>query len=96
MSICGLSYRGIPETVVKKQPKGDPMSICSLSHRGIPKNACEWIYDYCKAELGTDSAQGLAEARTQFEAPWNRWNRFRTMAAIVSVVALMILQLLLG
>jgi len=47
-------------------------------------------------EIELLSAQGLAEARTQFEAPWNRWNRFRTMAAIVSVVALMILQLLLG
>ena len=41
------------------------------------------------------SAQELAEARTQFEASWNRWNRFRTMAAIVSVVALLNLQLLL-
>ena len=37
----------------------------------------------------------LADARTQFEAPWTRWNRFRTMAAVVSVVALLILQLLL-
>ena len=36
----------------------------------------------------------LAEARAQFEAPWNRWNRFRTVAAIVSVVALLLLPLL--
>ena len=34
----------------------------------------------------------LAEARNQFEAPWNRWNRFRTLTATVSVVALLILQ----
>ena len=34
----------------------------------------------------------LAEARAQFEAPWNRWNRFRTSTAIVSVVALLVLQ----
>ena len=34
----------------------------------------------------------LAEARAQFEAPWNRWNRFRTSLAIVSVVALLVLQ----
>ena len=34
----------------------------------------------------------LAEARAQFEAPWNRWNRFRTSMAIVSVVALLVLQ----
>jgi len=46
-------------------------------------------------EIEMLSAQELAEARTQFEALWNRWNRFRTMAAIVSVVALLILQLLL-
>jgi len=46
-------------------------------------------------EIESLSAQELAEARTEFEAPWNRWNRFRTMAAIVSVVALLILQLLL-
>ena len=46
-------------------------------------------------EIELLSAQGLAEARTQFEAPWNRWNRFRTMAAVVSVGALLTLQLLL-
>ena len=39
--------------------------------------------------------QGLADARTQFEAPWNRWNRFRSLAASLSVVALLILQQLL-
>ena len=36
----------------------------------------------------------LAQARAQFETPWNRWNRFRTVAAIVSVVALLMLPLL--
>jgi uncharacterized membrane protein len=46
-------------------------------------------------EIELLSAQKLAEARTQFEAPWNRWNRFRTLTAIASVVALLILQLLL-
>lgn len=38
----------------------------------------------------------LAEARTQFEAPWNRWNQFRTLTAIGSVLALLSLQLLLN
>ena len=33
----------------------------------------------------------LAQARAQFESPWNRWNRFRTGAAIVSVIALLML-----
>lgn len=37
----------------------------------------------------------LADARRQFEAPWNRWNRFRTGTAIVSVIALLVLQWLL-
>ena len=37
----------------------------------------------------------VAEARSQFEAPWNRWNRFRTLTAIVSVVGLLMLQWLL-
>jgi len=38
----------------------------------------------------------LAEARTQFEVPWNSWNQFRTLTAIVSVLALLSLQLLLN
>jgi len=46
-------------------------------------------------EIELLSAQELAEARTQFEVPWNRWNRFRTLTAIASVVALLVLQLLL-
>ena len=46
-------------------------------------------------EIELLSAQKLAKARTQFEAPWNRWNRFRTLTAIASVVALLVLQLLL-
>ena len=46
-------------------------------------------------EIELLSAQKLAEARTQFEAPWNRWNRFRTLTAIASVITLLILQLLL-
>lgn len=46
-------------------------------------------------EIESLSAQKLAEARTQFEAPWNRWNRFRTVTATISVVALLMLQLLL-
>ena len=46
-------------------------------------------------EIELLSAQKLAEARTQFEAPWNRWNRFRTLTAVASVVALLVLQLLL-
>jgi uncharacterized membrane protein len=46
-------------------------------------------------EIDLLSEPELAEARTQFEAPWNRWNRFRTVTAIVSVVALLALQLLL-
>ncbi len=46
-------------------------------------------------EIELLNAQELADARTQFEAPWNRWNRFRTLTAIASVVALLVLQLLL-
>ena len=37
----------------------------------------------------------LAEARAQFEGPWNRWNRFRTAMAIVAVAALLILRMLI-
>ena len=37
----------------------------------------------------------LAEARNQFEVPWNWWNRFRTLTATTSVVALLMLQWLL-
>ena len=46
-------------------------------------------------EMDSLTEPELAEARAQFEAPWNRWNRFRTMTATVSVVALLNLQLLL-
>ena len=46
-------------------------------------------------EIELLNAQELADARAQFEAPWNRWNRFRTLTAIASVVALLVLQLLL-
>jgi len=31
----------------------------------------------------------LAEARTAFEAPWNRWNRIRTFNGIVCVSVLL-------
>ena len=44
-------------------------------------------------EIELLSAQKLAEARTQFEAPWNRWNRLRTLNAIFSVSGLLILLL---
>ena len=46
-------------------------------------------------EIESLSDHELAEARTRFEAPWNRWNQFRTVAAMISVVALLILQWLL-
>ncbi|MBT6176555.1 MAG: DUF1772 domain-containing protein [Deltaproteobacteria bacterium] len=35
----------------------------------------------------------LAQARADFEAPWNRWNRLRTLNAIFSVSGLLILLL---
>ena len=43
-------------------------------------------------EIESLGDQELAEARTRFEAPWNRWNQFRTVAATISVVALSTLQ----
>lgn len=45
-------------------------------------------------QLDTMSAAELAEARAQFEGPWNRWNRLRTGAAVASVGALLLLQVL--
>ena len=46
-------------------------------------------------DLESMSERDLAEARAQFELPWNRWNRVRTLAAVVSVSALLLLQGLL-
>lgn len=37
------------------------------------------------------SESDLAQARTQFEAPWNRWNRIRTMNGMIAVAALLVL-----
>ena len=36
-------------------------------------------------DLAAMDEAALAEARTEFEAPWNRWNRIRTFNGIVSV-----------
>ena len=43
-------------------------------------------------EMDSLAEPELAQARAQFEAPWNRWNRFRTLMGIVSVVALLTLR----
>ena len=45
-------------------------------------------------KLDAMTAAELAEARAQFEGPWNRWNRLRTGAAVFSVVALLLLRVL--
>ena len=46
-------------------------------------------------EIGALSESELVEARSHFEAPWNRWNRFRTFHAVISVAALLLLQVLM-
>ena len=46
-------------------------------------------------EIESLSDPELAEARKQFEAPWNRWNRFRTGSATASVVALLMIPVLM-
>ena len=46
-------------------------------------------------KISSLSDSDLAEARAQFEIPWNRSNRFRTSVAIVSVLILLTLNSLL-
>ena len=45
-------------------------------------------------QLDAMTAAELAEARAQFEGPWNRWNRLRTSAAVAAVAALLLLKVL--
>ena len=44
-------------------------------------------------DLASMDEAALAEARTEFEAPWNRWNRIRTFNAAVSVSVFLFLLL---
>lgn len=44
-------------------------------------------------DLAAMDEAALAEARTAFEAPWNRWNRIRTFNGIVSVSVLLFVLL---
>jgi len=44
-------------------------------------------------DLTSMDEAALAEARTAFEAPWNRWNRNRTFNGIVSVSVLLFVLL---
>ena len=44
-------------------------------------------------DLASMDEAALAEARTEFEAPWSRWNRIRTFNAAVSVSMFLFLLL---
>ena len=44
-------------------------------------------------DLAAMDEAALAEARTAFEAPWNRWNRIRTFNGVVSVSVLLFVLL---
>ena len=44
-------------------------------------------------DLASMDEAALAEARTEFEAPWNRWNRIRTFNGVVSVSVLLFVLL---
>ena len=44
-------------------------------------------------DLRSMDEAALTEARTAFEAPWNRWNRIRTFNGIVSVSVLLFVLL---
>ena len=44
-------------------------------------------------EIDAMDESEAANARADFETPWNRWNRFRTVNAVVSVSLLLLLLL---